>query len=211
MKIETIVVGPFEVNCYLVISKEDSNGVIIDPGADEYNIFKAIEKNGMTPKAILLTHGHGDHIAAVAPIQEKFNIPLYVGKGDEAMLSSPGENVSAVFGFDVVCPKPDYLVEDNDLINIDKLAFSVFATPGHTRGGVCYYIGKYLFCGDTLFNGSIGRTDLPGGNYEQIIDSIDKSILSLPDDVICYPGHGPMTTVGAERKSNPFLTGRRFV
>jgi hydroxyacylglutathione hydrolase len=211
MQIETIVVGPFEENCYLVYDKGDKTGVIIDPGAEEEKIIGLIKKKDFAPQAILLTHGHGDHIAAVKPLIEKFAIPLYLGRGDEIMLESASANALAMFGFQISCPAPDHLVSDQDLVTAGKFVFSVFATPGHTPGGVCYFIGKYLFCGDTLFSGSIGRTDLPGGNYEELIYSIDKNILTLPDDIICLPGHGPQTTVGKERKGNPFLTGRRFV
>jgi len=211
MEIEILEVSPFQVNCYLIWSKEDKTGVIIDPGDEDELILERIEKNGFEPKAILLTHGHADHIGAVKPIKEKLNIPLYIGKGDEMMLESPSENVSLMFGFKIVCPPPDHILKDSDVIGFGSLKFSVFATPGHSQGGVCYFCEDALFCGDTLFNGSIGRTDLPGGNYRQLIDSIDKNILSLPDDIICYPGHGPKTTVGDERRHNPFLTGNRFV
>lgn len=211
MQIETIVVSPFEVNCYLVRPDSGTEGVIIDPGDEDELIDRQIEHLGMIPRAILLTHGHADHIAAVEPLKKRYDIPLYLGKGDEEMLTSPSANVSALFGFHIVCPPADHFVTDKDVITIDSLTFTVFATPGHSPGGVCYFSDKYLFCGDTLFNGSIGRTDLPGGNYQVLIDSIEKKILSLPDDIICYPGHGPATTVGEERRSNPFLTGHRFV
>ncbi|UCD18398.1 MAG: MBL fold metallo-hydrolase [Candidatus Zixiibacteriota bacterium] len=210
MTIETIIVGPFEVNCYLVYNEEDSSGVIIDPGDEEERIMDRIVKNGIKPAAILLTHGHGDHIAAVEPLKEHYRLPLYIGKGDEQMLTSPSGNISAMFGYEIVCPPADHILQDGDVFRAGSLEFTVLATPGHTRGGICYFAGKNLFCGDTLFNGSIGRTDLPGGNFEQLIGAIERNILTLPDDIFCYPGHGPATTVGAERKSNPFLTGRHF-
>ena len=211
MQIETIVVGPFEVNCYLIFDAVSKNGVIVDPGGDDYKIAEGIDRLGFTPRAILLTHGHGDHIAAVESLKGKFNLPLYVGQGEEPLLASPSANISSFFGFEITCPPADFSVGDSQVVDIAGLKFTVFATPGHSPGSVCYFIGKSLFCGDVLFNGSIGRTDLPGGNYQQLIDSIDKYILSLPDDIICYPGHGPITTVGSERKNNPFLAGRRFV
>ncbi|SYZ74093.1 Beta-lactamase protein [Candidatus Zixiibacteriota bacterium] len=211
MRIETITVGPFEVNCYLVFDPAGKNGIIIDPGGDDYKIEEGIDHLGFTPRAILLTHGHGDHIAAVEALKKRFHLPLYVGRGDEPLLASPSANISAYFGFEITCPPADFTLNDNDVVDISGLKFSVFATPGHSPGSVCYFANKFLFCGDVLFNGSIGRTDLPGGSYQQLIDSIDRSILSLPDDIICYPGHGPITTVGSERKNNPFLTGRHFV
>lgn len=209
MKIETVVVSPFEENCYLVW--KDRIGVIIDPGDEDELITEKIEKDGFVPRAILLTHGHGDHIGAVAPLKAKYDIPIYIGKDDAPMLSSPSANVSAVFGYRIICPSADFLVEDEEIIRLDSLEFLVLSTPGHTKGGVCFFSENRLFCGDTLFQGSVGRTDLPGGDYEQLIDSIDRKILRFPDETICYPGHGPVTTIGVEKRHNPFLTGRRFV
>lgn len=211
MQIETIIVGPFEVNCYLVYELDAKTGVIIDPGGDEEVIIRRIEKAGFTPSAILLTHGHGDHIAAVGALKAKYQVPLYVGVGDEKMLESPSENISAMFGFEITCPKAEFALKGDETIQAGNLEFTVFAAPGHSVGSLCYFIGKHLFCGDVLFNGSIGRTDLPGGDHEQLIGSIEKNILTLPDDILCYPGHGPRTTVGSERRNNPFLSGRHFV
>ena len=211
MQIETIVVSPFETNCYLVWDEGDRKGVVIDPGDEDKKILERAKKKGVEIEAILLTHGHADHIAAVQPIKEKLKIPIYIGRGDEAMLESPSANVSAFFGFQITCPPADHILGDGDSLKIGSMTFSIIATPGHSPGGICYFAERYLFCGDTLFNGSVGRTDLPGGNYQQLIDSIDRNILTLPDEIICYPGHGPFTSVGQERKSNPFLTGNRFV
>jgi glyoxylase-like metal-dependent hydrolase (beta-lactamase superfamily II) len=208
MHIKRIVVSPFETNCYLVWNKSDNTCVIIDPGDEDQIIIDKINQQGLKPKAILLTHGHADHIAAVEPLKEKFEIPLYLGKGDEVLLDSSSSYISSVLGYKIKCPFPDHLISDADVIDFGSLKFTVLATPGHTPGGVCYLDGKHLFCGDTLFSGSIGRTDLPGGNFQQLIDSINRSILTLPEDIICYPGHGPETTVGEEKNSNPFLMGR---
>ncbi|MCP4705054.1 MAG: MBL fold metallo-hydrolase [candidate division Zixibacteria bacterium] len=210
MKIETITVSPFEENCCLVWDEKDKIGVIIDPGDEDELIAEKIEKLGFTPKAILLTHGHGDHIGAVTPLKEKYKIPVYIGKDDAPMLLSPSANVSAIFGYEIVCAPADFLVEDEQVIKIGSLEFVVFSTPGHTRGGVCYFCENILISGDTLFYSSIGRTDLPGGDYHQLITSIKEKLLCLPDDIVCYPGHGPSTTVGAERINNPFLSGSQF-
>ncbi len=211
MKIETLVVSPFEVNCYLVWDESDKIGVIIDPGDEAERILERIKELGVKPEAILLTHGHADHIAAVEPLMKELKLKLYIGEGDEEMLSSPSANVSALIGFQIICPAADVIVKGGETLKFGSLQFSVFHTPGHSKGGMCYFSGNSLFCGDTLFSGSIGRTDLPGGNYEQLIESIQQNILSLPDDIICYPGHMEATTVGRERSSNPFLTGHRFV
>ncbi len=211
MKIETLIVSPFEVNCYLIWDEDEKKAIIIDPGDEDELIIDTIGKLNLQPAAILLTHGHADHIAAVEPLKDKYGIKLYIGKGDESLLESPSANVSALMGFDITCPPADKVLTDKDVLKIGGIELTVIATPGHSRGGVCYFVQNKLFCGDTLFNGSIGRTDLPGGDYQQLIDSINKNILSLPDEIICYPGHGPSTTVGEERRNNPFLSGNRFV
>lgn len=209
LRIETIIVGPFEVNCYLVWDSATSDAVIIDPGADEDHIMKAAKRAGCNPQAILLTHGHGDHIAGVAAIKEHFNIPLYAGDGEEKLLASPSANVSALIGIPIVAPPPDVKLKDEDTVSVGSLRFRALLTPGHSPASICYLHERegVLFCGDALFQGSIGRTDLPGGSFETLMESIRTKILTLPDPVVCYPGHGPRTTVGAERRTNPFILG----
>jgi len=209
MKLSTVVVGPFQVNCYLYWDEAAAEGVIIDPGDEAEKIFGAVERAGFRPRAILLTHGHGDHIAAVEPVMDRYGIPLYAGAGEEELLKNPSANVSALIGHPIVAPDPDTLLKDNDLMQEGPIVLRVLATPGHSPGGVCYLDEKdgVLFCGDTLFWGSVGRTDFPGCSHEQLIDSIQAKIMTLPDAVICYPGHGPKTTVGGERVNNPFLGG----
>lgn len=209
INIHTLVVGPFAVNCYLVWDQASNDGLIIDPGAEAEQIGRQIDDLEINPKAILLTHGHGDHIAAVAELKRQYDIPLYVGVEDESLLADPGANISAFFDHPIVAPKPDHQLIDEQLLTIAGLDLLVLATPGHTAGGVCFLHQEsgQLFCGDTLFASSIGRTDLPGGNHQQLIDSINAKIMTLPDDIVCYPGHGATTTVGTERRSNPFLIG----
>ena len=211
-RIHTLVVGPFAVNCYLLWNEETSAGVVIDPGAEAESINGAIEDIGMNPKAILLTHGHGDHIAAVAELKETYSIPLYIGAGEEKLLADPSANVSALFASPIVAPEPDYLVKDNEVINPAGIRLTVLSTPGHTSAGVCYLEDRAgrLFAGDTLFSGGIGRVDLPGGNFEQLLGSIRRKILTLPDEVLVLPGHGPHSTVGVERTTNPWLLGDSF-
>jgi len=208
MELKAIVVGPFEVNCYVYWDKVSNDAVIIDPGGDEHLILEAVEQAGSMPRAILLTHGHGDHIASVGAIREKYQIPIYVNKEDEDLLANPSDIVSTYYGRLVQSPPADFFVVDEQLLTFGSITLRVLSTPGHTPGGVCYLDENegLLFCGDTLFFGSVGRTDLPGGSYDQLIESIRTKILTLPDEVICFPGHGPQTTVGAERNNNPFLT-----
>ncbi len=211
-KLETLIVSQFEVNCYLCWDQETGDGVIVDPGGNESDIVNSIRRHKIVPKGILLTHGHADHIAAVEPIRAEFNIPLYAGKAELELLQHPHANLSSVLGDPLVIRTPEYLVTDEEVILIGSLRFLVMTTPGHTPGGVCFLDESdgLLFCGDTLFAGSIGRTDLPGGDTQTLLDSIRSKILALPDAIVCYPGHGPRTTVGAERSSNPFLTGAYF-
>lgn len=189
------------------------DGVIIDPGAEENLIFRQVSDSNMVPRAILLTHGHADHIAAVAAVKDKYRIPLYIGRGEETLLANPSANVSAFFADPIVAPPADFLLDDEQLVELGTLSLRVLATPGHSPGGICYLdeTAGLLFCGDTLFYGSIGRTDFPGCSHKALIDSINDKILKLPDKTVCYPGHGPETTVGGERANNPFLRGDYFV
>jgi len=211
-QIETLIVSPFEVNCYLCWDPKTGDGVIIDPGGNESEIISSVRRHKFTPKGILLTHGHADHIAAVEQVRSEFNIPLYAGKTELELLRNPQRNLSALFDAPLTVQSPEYLLADEEVILIGSLRFLVLATPGHSPGGICYLDESdgNLFCGDTLFQGSIGRTDLPGGDTQTLLDSIRSKILALPDTIVCYPGHGPRTTVGAERTSNPFLTGAYF-
>ncbi|MDD3731848.1 MAG: MBL fold metallo-hydrolase [candidate division Zixibacteria bacterium] len=208
-KVKTLVVGPFMVNCYLYWDDHTGDGVIIDPGDEGEVIIEAVRKAGFKPRAILITHGHIDHIAAVSQVKDEFALPLYIGRGEEPLLADPVSNASAFFNAPLVVPAPDFLLADEEVFKIGSLVFRVLATPGHTPGGICYLDESegLVFCGDTLFQGSIGRTDLPGGSYAQLIDSIEKKLLTLPDNITCLSGHGPGTTIGAERHSNPFLAG----
>lgn len=208
-RLETLVVGPYEVNCYLFWDDMTRDGVIIDPGADGGTVVQAIAHYGITPRAVLLTHGHGDHIGAVREVMEKFDLPLYAAAKEVPLLTSPAANLSAFMGQAITTPKPDVALGDEQVVAWGPLQLRVLATPGHSPGGICFLdeTDGVLFCGDALFQGSIGRTDLPGCSHETLIESIQKKILTLPDTVICYPGHGPHTTVGAERRTNPFLSG----
>jgi hydroxyacylglutathione hydrolase len=208
-RLETLVVGPYEVNCYLFWDEATQEGVIIDPGADAGAIVQAVTEYRIAPRAVLLTHGHGDHIGAVREVMNRFDLPLYASADEVPLLTSAAANLSAFMGQAMTTPKPDVTPADEQLIVLGAVQCRVLATPGHSPGGICFLdeTDGVLFCGDVLFQGSIGRTDLPGASHDTLITSIQKKILILPDTVICYPGHGPRTTVGAERRTNPFLLG----
>ncbi len=213
MDVETVVVGALEVNCYICWRQESRNGVIIDPGADEDKIEAELSRLNLTPRAILLTHAHADHIGAVNPLREHYQIPVLAGDGEQNLMSNPNANMSTFLDAPIVVEPPIRWLSDEELVVIEDLAFKVLATPGHSPGGICFLdeSGGIAFVGDTLFYGSIGRTDFPGCSHETLIDSINQKLLKLPDNIVCYPGHGPRTTIGAERVNNPFLKGNYFV
>ena len=213
MKLLTIVVGPFAVNCYLLWDEKSGDGLIIDPGAEPDHIMAQIDQASFSPRAVLLTHGHGDHIAGVGELVENYQIPLYAGVGEEELLANPSANVSAWFDKPITSPPADHLVKDEEIVQLGSIELRTLATPGHSPGGVCYLQEKegLLFCGDTLFAGSIGRTDFPGCSLQVLLQSINDKILTLPDEIVCLTGHGPQTTIGAERNGNPFLAGGSFV
>ncbi len=191
---------------------ESSKAVIIDPGADDYLILEAIKSQDISPQAILLTHGHVDHIGAVNSLRQSFGIPVFAGDGEQPLLSDPTANMSALTESAVTVDPPVNWLKDEELLVIADLSFKVLATPGHSPGGVCFLdeSAGVVFVGDTLFYGSIGRTDFPGCSHTRLIDSISSKLLKLPNSIVCYPGHGPSTTIGAERVNNPFLKGDYF-
>lgn len=205
MIIKTLTVGDFRVNNYLVIDEETKEAVVIDAGGEFELLQSALEEEGATLKAILNTHGHLDHIAGNKEIQDKLGAKVYIHKDDEFLL----ENIDyqrEILGLEHIDkPHIDVFLEDGQELVFGSLKFKVIQTKGHSKGSVCFLIEDKLFVGDTLFAQSIGRTDLPGGDYDEIECSITDILFKLDDEIICYPGHGMMTKIGFEKKSNPFF------
>ncbi len=207
MIVKKLVVGTFASNCYIVGSESTKEGMLIDPGADAKEILKNVKELGLDIKCIVLTHAHIDHIGAVSEVKEATGAEVAIHK-DEAK-SLGGRSLSNLFGLSYSAPPPpDRLLKGGDSIDIGELHFLVLHTPGHSPGGICLLGHDMVFSGDTLFNYGIGRTDFPGCSYNQIMDSIRTKLMVLPDDTMVYPGHGPDTTIGTERRGNPFLSGQ---
>lgn len=203
LKLLRMMVGMYQSNCYILFD-EDNDAVIIDPGAEGKRIVETIEKHNLNPKMILLTHGHSDHYGGVNEVLSSYDIPLYMSKEDQEMLERDQRNIDrALGGFNIGEIKACYLVKDGDEIKFKDKVFKVVATPGHTKGSLCFIIDNAMFSGDMLFQGSIGRTDLPGGNYDEIMKSL-KRLLEMPADLVVYPGHGGHTTIGFEKENNYF-------
>ncbi len=209
MIIEKLTVSPIQENCYIVGDEQSRAGVIIDPGAEASRILEEVEHLGLTIEKIVNTHGHVDHISAAEEVKAALDVKLHLHPGDEMYLPNI-EETAQMFGFSGARnPTLDVILKDGDRINVGGLTIEVIHAPGHTPGSCVLKIGDDVFCGDLVFSGSIGRTDLPGGDYNTIIDSLERVILPMDDDVRLHPGHGPSTTVAIERRFNPFLQGLR--
>lgn len=198
MIIKAIPAGIYDANCYILIDEKTREGAIIDPGGDELELERIIKDLDFKPKFILLTHAHMDHVGGVEYLSKLLKIPFYMHENEEHYI----ENDNTVFGN---IRKADGFLKEDTKLNIGNLDIKVIHTPGHTQGGVCFLVDGKLFSGDTLFQGSIGRTDFPGGDMNTILNSIKDKLLILGDEVEVYPGHGPKTTIGFEKKINPFL------
>ena len=193
MILKSLVVGAFGTNCYIVGSNKNTDGLIIDPGDEANRILKTVKNAKLDIKSIIITHGHGDHTGALDEVQRATGAQVAIHASDAGSINISGTDV--------------LLLKHGDSIYVGDLHFLVIHTPGHSPGGICLYGNDILFSGDTLFNYGIGRTDL-GGDTAQLLNSIFTRLMVLPDKTLVYPGHGPATTIGEERHSNPFLRYR---
>ena len=191
-------VGSLATNCYIVYDEAVKQALIVDPGGDPDYISQCLEKIGVTPAALMLTHGHSDHFQALADLKEKYHVPVYVHKDDAYRLKFQGGFVDAAYDLQ----PDDVLVNDGDHLEIGGMKIDVIHTPGHTEGGVCYYLreNNVLLAGDTLFRHSWGRTDFPGGNERLLFKSIREKLLPLPPETVVLPGHEGTTTIEEERR-----------
>ena len=202
-----VPLGPLQTNCYLY-ALPDGECVIIDPGEEAEKLIQIIREKKWRPIAILLTHAHFDHIGAVDRIREVFAIPVYVHKKEEEWLTNPALNGSRFFQLGEIKAAPaEKVIIEEGIFKVGNFTFNVLFTPGHSPGSVSFYdVDEALvFSGDALFHGSIGRTDLPGGNHQQLMESLHKKLCILPEETLCLSGHGPETIIGDELRHNPFL------
>jgi len=206
-KIDTFPLGELQANCYLLTTSEAQTAVAIDPGGDVSTLLAALHRRDRKLTHILLTHAHFDHIAGVADLVEATGAVLAAHAGDLPLLRRRGGALE--WGYEApACPEPSLLLEAGQTLETEVARLSVLWVPGHTPGHLAFYWpeAQSVFTGDALFEGSIGRTDLPGGDFDQLMQSIRESLLTLPDDTVVYPGHGSNTTIGEEKRFNPFLT-----
>jgi hydroxyacylglutathione hydrolase len=203
--IEFMPVGPIMANCYIVGCKETLEAVVIDPGDDADMILMKLNELKLKVKYIINTHGHFDHVGANRKLKEATGAELLIHALDAPMLGSLAQ-AAASFGLQSEnSPSPDKTIDDGDIITFGKISFKVIHTPGHSPGGISLYTNGYLFVGDTLFQGSIGRTDLPGGNFNTLKSSIQNKLFPLDDNIRVFTGHGPETSIGKEKRYNPFV------
>ena len=203
--VKSFEVGPVAANCYILKDNDSNEGMVIDPGGNPDKILSAIKEMGVEVKLIALTHGHFDHIGGLDKVKKALNVPVAIHEEDGEMLTDAKKNLSAFVGAPGEMEAADVLLKDGDNISFGGCSLKVIHTPGHTPGGVCFYGGGALFSGDTLFAGSVGRTDFPGSSTEDILDSIRNRLAKVSDATKVFPGHGSASTMGIERETNPFF------
>lgn len=199
-------VGVYGVNAYILGDKESKEAVVVDPGGNSKQIHSLLKEQGLTLQAILLTHAHGDHIGGIDDLLKLWEVPVYVHENDQYILKDANLNYSSRLPMESVNFESAKILKDGDVLDFGNLLIKVIHTPGHSPGGITFQVNGCLLTGDTLFKGSIGRSDLEGGNHEQLITSIREKLLILQEDFDVYPGHGPKTTLNQERRNNPFLS-----
>jgi hydroxyacylglutathione hydrolase len=208
-RVACVVSAPFEENTYIAHLAGRNDCVVFDPGLEPEEILRYLAENSLVPAAILITHGHSDHIAGNAALKEEFpNCPIVIGKGDAAKLTDPRLNLSAAFGAQLFSPPADVLLAEGDTYSAAGMEFEVREIPGHSSGHIVFLLRgepQLVFGGDVLFAGSIGRTDFPDGSFDDLAANIHAKLFTLPDDTQVLPGHGPPTTVGEEKRTNPYV------
>lgn len=210
MIVKRLTVGPIMANCFVLGCEESSEGAVIDPGDEPDRILEVLADNHLTAKLIINTHGHFDHVGANRKLKEATGAPILIHALDTPMLSQLASSAAAWGMLAENSPPPDRELEDGDEVSFGEITLKVLHTPGHTPGGISLFTDHEVFVGDTLFAGSIGRTDFAGGSFETLKDSIQRKLFTLDDDLVVYPGHNHPTTIGTEKRTNPFV-GERAV
>ncbi|ADU66611.1 beta-lactamase domain protein [Desulfurispirillum indicum S5] len=208
LQYHVFAVGPLEANCAVLFESPSGDAVVIDPGGDANTITRFLDEHHLTPRYFLHTHGHFDHVGALSALKKKYPDATYLIHQQDETLAMHADKTAQLYGLQALpATAADAYLSAETSLQLGASQITVIETPGHTPGGVCFYLNEenLLFSGDTLFQGSIGRTDLPGGNYDQLIHSIRTKLFGLPDEVVVIPGHGPRTSIGAEKKHNPFF------
>lgn len=205
LKIKSQVVGPFAVNSLIVWCERTRQAAIFDAPGDADSILLRISERDLHPICLVNTHGHADHILSNREIKERLGIPLLIHPGDRPMLTDPAKNLSLYLGEPTTSPDADRTLSDGDRLTIGESELQVMHVPGHSPGSIVFYCPGFVITGDTLFAGGIGRTDFPDSSEHDLLESIRTKLYTLPDETVVYPGHGPTTTIGEERRTNPFI------
>ncbi|WP_288301620.1 MBL fold metallo-hydrolase [uncultured Veillonella sp.] len=205
MKLYRMPLGMLGTNCYIVVDEQSNQCLVVDPGSDGEHVVEVLQEKKLNPLGVVLTHGHSDHIGGIQPIVDTYHCPIYVHKKDESFLTDSRLNLSVYSGSTVEAHGEVRHVKEGDTLSCGSLSFRVIETPGHTPGGVCYYGEGILLAGDTLFRESVGRTDFPGGSFDDLVAAVSEKLFSLPEETVVYPGHGPETTIAHEKEYNPFV------